>query len=177
MGVGQGWGRGGAHPPSRVLGVVYEHLGVRGHVNIPPTVGELVWVGWQNFLAQSGVNVAALQPALPNVGGGGAVAAGPVGGGRGVREAGRGRGAGGREVSAALRIGSRGGRLTSLDASFARCFAFSRTSSKTSRSMFFQKHRPNIASLRKKHDVFHDVFGFGNSIKSHDKSLIIQPKI
>ena len=104
-GRGQGRGRGGAHPPSRVLGVVYEHLGVRGHVNIPPTVGELVWVGWQNFLAQPGVSVAALQPALPNVGGGGAVAAGPVGGGRGVREAGRGRGAGGREVSAALRIG------------------------------------------------------------------------
>ena len=47
----------------------------------------------------------------------------------------------------------------------------------TSTSMFFQKHRPNIASLRKKRDVFHDVFGFGNSIKSPEKSLIIQPKI
>ena len=72
---------------------------------------------------------------------------------------------------------SRGGRLTSLDASFARCFAFWRTSSKTSRLMFFQKHRPNIASLRKKHDVFHDVFSFGSTIKSHDKSLIIQEGI
>ena len=71
----------------------------------------------------------------------------------------------------------RGGRLTSLDASFARCFAFWRTSSKTSTSMFFQKHRRKIASLRKKHDVFHDVLGFGNSIKSNGKSLIIQPKM
>ena len=26
------------------------------------------------------------------------------------------------------------------------------------RRCFFQKHRQNIASLRKKHDVFHDVF-------------------
>ena len=67
----------------------------------------------------------------------------------------------------------RGGRLTSLDASFARCFAFWRTSSKTSTSMFFQKHRQNIASLRKKHDVLHDVFGFRNSIQSYDKSLVI----
>ena len=58
----------------------------------------------------------------------------------------------------------RGGRLTSLDASFARCFAFWRTSSKTSTSMFFQKNRQNIASLRKMHDVFHDVLGFGNSM-------------
>ena len=66
-GRGRGRGRGGAHPPSRVLGVVYEHLGVRGHVNIPPTVGGLVWVGWQNFLAHPGVNVAALQPALPTL--------------------------------------------------------------------------------------------------------------
>ena len=33
---------------------------------------------------------------------------------------------------------SRGGRLTSLDASFMRCFGFFQTSSKTSRSMFFQ---------------------------------------
>ena len=71
----------------------------------------------------------------------------------------------------------RGGRLTSLDASFARCFAFWRTSSKTSTSMFFQKHRKNIASLREKHDVFYDVFGFWNSIKSHGKSLVIQPKL
>ena len=36
---------------------------------------------------------------------------------------------------------TRGGRLTSLDASFAQCFAFWRTSSKTSTSMFFQKNR------------------------------------
>ena len=66
----------------------------------------------------------------------------------------------------------RGGRLTSLDASFARCFAFWRTSLKTSTSMFFQKNRQNIASLRKKHDVLHDVLGFRNSIQSYDKSLV-----
>ena len=66
----------------------------------------------------------------------------------------------------------RGERLTSLDASFARCFAFWRTSSKTSTSMFFQKNRQNIASLRKKHDVLHDVLGFRNSIQSYHKSLI-----
>ena len=66
----------------------------------------------------------------------------------------------------------RGGRLTSLDASFARCFAFWRTSSKTSTSMFFQKNRQNIASLRKKPDVLHDVLGFRNSIQSYDKSLV-----
>ena len=66
-----------------------------------------------------------------------------------------------------------GGRLTLLDASFARCFSFWRTSSKTSTSMFFQKHRQNIASLRKKHDVLHDVFVFRNSIQSYDKSLVI----
>ena len=35
----------------------------------------------------------------------------------------------------------RGGRLTSLDASFVRCFGFFQTSSKTSRSMFSSKHR------------------------------------
>ena len=35
--------------------------------------------------------------------------------------------------------GLRGGRLTSLDASFMRCFVFFQTSSKTSRSMFFFK--------------------------------------
>ena len=37
--------------------------------------------------------------------------------------------------------GGRGGQLTSLDASFMRCFGFFQTSSKTSRSMFFSKHR------------------------------------
>ena len=37
--------------------------------------------------------------------------------------------------------GGRGGRLTSLDASFMRCSGFFQTSSKTSRSMFFSKHR------------------------------------
>ena len=35
---------GGAQPHSRVLGVVYEHLGVRGHVNIPPT-----WASWSGL--------------------------------------------------------------------------------------------------------------------------------
>ena len=38
--------------------------------------------------------------------------------------------------------------------------------------MFFQKHCQNIASLRKKHDVLHDVLGFRNSIQSYDKSLV-----
>ena len=38
-------------------------------------------------------------------------------------------------------VEARGGRLTSLDASFMRCFGFFQTSSKTSRSMFFSKHR------------------------------------
>ena len=46
-----------------------------------------------------------------------------------------------RDGASPLWIAARGGRLTSLDASFARCFAFLRTSSKTSTSMFFQKHR------------------------------------
>ena len=55
---------------------------------------------------------------------------------------------------------SRGGRLTSLDASFVRCFGFSQTSSKTSRSMFSSKHRWNIASLSKKCDVLSDVLSF-----------------
>ena len=36
----------------------------------------------------------------------------------------------------------------------------------------FQKHCQNIASLRKKHDVLHDVLGFRNSIQSYDKSLV-----
>ena len=67
----------------------------------------------------------------------------------------------------------RGGRLTSLDASYARCFVFWRTSSKTSTSMFFQKHRQNITSLRRKHDVLRDFFGFRNPIQSYDKSLAI----
>ena len=56
---------------------------------------------------------------------------------------------------------TRGGRLTSLDASFMRCFGFFQTSSKTSRSMFFSKHRWNIASLSKKCDVLRDVLGLG----------------
>ena len=37
-----------------------------------------------------------------------------------------------------------------------------------------QKHRcffKNIASLRKKHDVFHNVLGFWNSINSHGKKF------
>ena len=38
--------------------------------------------------------------------------------------------------------------------------------------MFFQKNRQNIASLRKKHDVLHDVLGFRNSTQSYDKSLV-----
>ena len=57
--------------------------------------------------------------------------------------------------------GARGGRLTSLDASFMRCFGFFQTSSKTLRSMFFSKHRWNIASLSKKCDVLRDVLGLG----------------
>ena len=51
-GGGRGMARGGANPPSRVVRVVFEHLGVRGHVDVPPTVGELVWGAWSNFLAQ-----------------------------------------------------------------------------------------------------------------------------
>ena len=54
----------------------------------------------------------------------------------------------------------RGGRLTSLDASFVRCFGFFQTSSKTSRSMFSSKHHWNIASLSKKCDVLCEVLGF-----------------
>ena len=65
-----------------------------------------------------------------------------------------------------LSRGGRGGRLTSLDASWARCFGFFQTSSKTSRSMFFSKHRWNIASLSKKCDVFHDVLGFRKATQS-----------
>ena len=39
------------------------------------------------------------------------------------------------------------------------CFAFWRTSSKTSMSIFFfKKHCQNIASFRRKHDVLHDGF-------------------
>ena len=64
------------------------------------------------------------------------------------------------------RYGCRGGRLTSLDASFMRCFGFFQTSSKTLRSMFFSKHRWNIASLSKKCDVFHDVLGFRKATQS-----------
>ena len=71
----------------------------------------------------------------------------------------------------------RGGRLTLLDASFARCFVFLRTSSKTLTLMVFLKHCLNIASLSKKHDVLHDVFGFRNSIQNYDKGLVIQPKM
>ena len=41
-----------------------------------------------------------------------------------------------------------------------RYFGFFQTSSKTSRSMFFSKHRWNIASLSKKCDVLLDVLGF-----------------
>ena len=39
--------------------------------------------------------------------------------------------------------------------------------------MFFSsKNCQNIASLRKKHDVLHDVLGFKNSIQSYDKSVV-----
>ena len=38
--------------------------------------------------------------------------------------------------------------------------------------MFFQKNRQNIALLRKKHDVLHDVLGFRNSIQSNVKNLV-----
>ena len=40
------------------------------------------------------------------------------------------------------------------------------------RQCFFQKNRQNIASLRKKHDVLHDVLGFRNSIQNYDESLV-----
>ena len=36
--------------------------------------------------------------------------------------------------------------------------------------MFLQKHRQNIASLRKKHNVLHDVLGFGKKFKQSLKS-------
>ena len=54
----------------------------------------------------------------------------------------------------------RGGRLTPLDASFMKCFFLLQTSSKTSMSMFFSKHRWNIASLSKNCDVLLDVLRF-----------------
>ena len=54
-------------PPSTVLGVDYEHLGVRGQVNVSPMVGEVVWTAWQAFLNQPGINMAALHPAMPTV--------------------------------------------------------------------------------------------------------------
>ena len=44
----------------------------------------------------------------------------------------------------------RGGRLTSLDASYAQCFAFWRTSSKTSTSMVFKKTSPKHCIVQKK---------------------------
>ena len=71
----------------------------------------------------------------------------------------------------------RGGRLTSLDVLFARCFVFLRTSSKKLTLIFFQKHRQRIASLSKKHDVLHDVFGFRNSTQNYDQSLVSQAKM
>ena len=63
-------------------------------------------------------------------------------------------------------------KILSLNYGWARCFAFLRTSPKTSTSMFFQKHRQNIASLSKKHDVLHDVLGFRDSIQNYDKILV-----
>ena len=38
--------------------------------------------------------------------------------------------------------------------------------------VFFQKNRQNIALLRKKNNVLHDVLGFRNSTQSYDKSLV-----
>ena len=38
------------------------------------------------------------------------------------------------------------------------------------RQCFFQKHRQNITSLRKKHDVLDDVLGSRNSIQSYEKT-------
>ena len=72
--------------------------------------------------------------------------------------------------------GDRGGRCALLDVSFARCFAFWRTLSKTSASMFFQ-HRQNIASLNKNQDVLHDVLGFRNSIQGYYKVCLFSQKI
>ena len=64
-------------------------------------------------------------------------------------------------------------RLTSLDASFAQCFAFWRISSKTLAPMFFcRKINQKIALLRKRHNVLHDIFGFWNSIQRYDKILV-----
>ena len=36
---------------------------------------------------------------------------------------------------------------------------------KHQRQWFFQKHRQNISSLRKKHNVLHDVLGIRNAIQ------------
>ena len=43
--------------------------------------------------------------------------------------------------------------------------------------VFFQKNRQNIASLRKKRDVLHDVLGFRNSIQSYNKNLVTKGKV
>ena len=76
--------------------------------------------------------------------------------------------------------GNRGGRLTSLGASLVRCFAFYKTSSKTSGATFFKNIVQNIASLSKKCDVFTQCFRFQ---KAHPQTesmtnslLIIKPR-
>ena len=67
----------------------------------------------------------------------------------------------------------RGGQLTSLMHRLPDVLRFEEHRQKHRPRCFFQKHHQNIASLRKKHDVLHDVFGFRNSIQSYDKSLVI----
>ena len=54
----------------------------------------------------------------------------------------------------------RGGRLTSLDASFMRCFGFFQTSSKTSRSMFFFKTSLKHCIVKQKVRCFTRCFRF-----------------
>ena len=73
-----------------------------------------------------------------------------------------------------------GERLTSLEASLeaslVRCFAFYKTSSKTSGAMFFRNIVQNIASLSKRCDVFTRCFRFQKAhpeTESTTNSLLI----
>ena len=77
-------------------------------------------------------------------------------------------------------ISTRGGQLTLFESSLVQCFAFDKTSSKSSGAMFLKNIVQNIASLSKKCDAFTQCFRFQKARPETESMtnslLIIKPR-
>ena len=68
-------------------------------------------------------------------------------------------------------ISTRGGQLTLFEASLVQCFAFDKTSSKSSGAMFLKNIVQNIASLSQKCDLFARCFRFPQIHQETEKDM------